>query len=258
MNNLEKKMVGILKTLGENYGVTAVKVNMEAEGIRLAEILRTKDIVLRSGVELTVKIGGCEAVTDLRLSKLYGVNTVMGPMIESAFALEKFLAMVESEYDAEELEELKVVVNIETVDGYRNFDQLLAAPNIHLLNGIVLGRTDLIAALNIKDFNAPEVLTLTRDLFTKARQRGLTCIVGGGMSVKSIPFLQGLKGLVTGFETRKVVFADYGKAEATMAEGIPLALKWEYHWYEWKQQYYGKILREDEGKMKGIAAQIGL
>ena len=55
MNGIEKKMVGTLRTLRENYGVTAVKVNMEAEGIRLEEILRTKDIVLSAGAELTVK-----------------------------------------------------------------------------------------------------------------------------------------------------------------------------------------------------------
>lgn len=258
MNSLEKKMVGILKTLRDNHGVTAIKVNMEAEGTRLEEILKTKDIVLNAGLEFTVKIGGCEAVTDMRLSRIYGVNTVMGPMIESTFALEKYLAMVESEYDAEEIEDLKVVINIETVDGYKNFDKLMAASNIHLLKGIVLGRTDLAAALKIKDVNAPEMLEVAKEVFTKARQRSLTCIVGGGMSVKSIPFLQGLKGLVTGFETRKVVFTDYAKAESTMAEGIPLALKWEYHWYEWKQQYYGRICGEDEGKMKGIAAQIKL
>jgi len=258
MNAVEKKMIGILKTLRANHGVTAVKVNMEAEGIRLEEILRTKDIVACAGVEMTVKIGGCEAVTDLRLSRMYGVNTVMGPMIESAFAVEKYLAMVETEYTAEELEDLKVVINIETVDGYRKFDEILAASNIHLLNGIVLGRTDLAAALNLKDVNAPEVLSIAKDLFAKAGRSSLTCIVGGGMSVKAIPFIKELKGLLTGFETRKVVFADYAGAEATMAEGIPLALKFEYHWYEWKQQYYGKIYREDEAKMKGIAAQIGM
>lgn len=258
MNGLERKMVGILRDLRENYGVTAVKVNMEAEGIRLEEILKTKDIVLSAGVELTVKIGGCEALTDLRLSRMYGVNTVMGPMIESQFALEKYLAMVESQYDAEALEDLKVVINIETVDGYEKFDQILEAPNSKLLTGIVLGRTDLAAALNLKDVNAPQVLAMTKELFAKARQRSLTCIVGGGMSVKSIPFLKELRGLVTGFETRKVVFADYAKAEPKMAEGIPLALKWEYHWYEWKQQYYGKICNEDAAKMKSMAQQIGL
>jgi hypothetical protein len=149
-----------------------------------------------------------------------------------------------------------VVINIETVDGYEKFDRILGAPNIHLLNGIVLGRTDLAAALDIRDVNAPEVLNLTQDLFSKARPRGLTCIVGGGMTVKSIPFLSTLKGLLTGFETRKVVFSDYDRTEATIADGIPLALKFEYHWYEWKQQYYGRICREDEAKMKSLAGQI--
>jgi hypothetical protein len=258
MNSLEKRMVGMLRTLREHYGATAVKVNMEAEGVRLEEILKTKDIVLNAGMELTVKIGGCEALTDLRLSRIYGVNTIMGPMIESTFALEKYLAMVESEYDAEELEDLKVVINIETVDGYKNFDRIMGAANVRLLTGIVLGRTDLAAALNIKDVNAPEVLEIAREVFTTAGKRSLACIVGGGMSVKAVPFLRGLKGIVTGFETRKVVFADYAKAEASMAEGIPLALKFEYHWYEWKQQYYGKVCLEDAAKMKGIASQIGL
>jgi len=173
MNSLEKKMVGILKTLRENYGVTAIKVNMEAEGTRLEEILKTKDIVLNAGLEFTVKIGGCEAVTDMRLSRIYGVNTVMGPMIESTFALEKYLAMVESEYDAEEIEDLKVVINIETVDGYKNFDKLMAASNIHLLKGIVLGRTDLAAALKIKDVNAPEMLEVAKEVFNKASQSSL-------------------------------------------------------------------------------------
>lgn len=258
MNAIERRMVEILRELKADYGVTAVKVNMEAEGIRLEEILKTKDIVLRAGAELTVKIGGCEALTDLRLSRMYGVDTVMGPMIESQFALEKYLAMVESEYDAEGLKDLKVVINIETVDGYQKFDQILAAPNSALLTGIVLGRTDLAAALNLKDVNDPQVLAMTRDLFSKAGQRSLTCIVGGGMSLKSIPFLRELQGLVTGFETRKVVFADYARAEPKMAEGIPLALKFEYLWYEWKQQYYGKICNEDAAKMKSMAPQIGL
>ena len=253
----EKKMVEILKRLRADYGVTAVKINLEAEGIRLEEILRTKELVMSAGVGMTVKIGGCEAVTDLRLSRMYGVNNIMGPMIESKFALEKYLAMVEAEYAADEIEEIKLLINIETVDGYQRFDQMLTASNIGMLHGIVLGRTDLAAALNQKDVNAPEVFSLARDLFTKAKQQSLLCIVGGGMTVKSIPFLKGLKGLLGGFETRKVVFADYGKVKANMEEGIPLALQFEYHWYELKQQYYGKIYQEDVAKMKGLAAQIG-
>ena len=34
----------------------------------MEEILKTKDIVLSAGAELTVKISGCAALTDLRLT----------------------------------------------------------------------------------------------------------------------------------------------------------------------------------------------
>ncbi|MDR3565004.1 MAG: aldolase/citrate lyase family protein [Negativicutes bacterium] len=258
MNSIEKKMVDILKELRQSHGVTAVKINLEAEGIRPAEILRTKEIVMSAGVGLTVKLGGCEALSDLRLSKMYGVSGIMAPMIESRFALEKYLDMVESEYDAAELEDMKLLINIETADGYQKIDEILAADNIQRLAGIVLGRTDLCSAVKASGVNAPEILDIAKAVFAKAKERSLHCIVGGGTTVKSIPFYQQLKGLIGGFETRKVVFADYAKAEAGMAEGIPLALKFELHWYELKQQYYGKIYNEDAAKMKSISALLGL
>jgi 4-hydroxy-2-oxoheptanedioate aldolase len=259
MNAIEKKMVGILRTLRENHGATAAKMNFEAEGNRLGEILRMKEIVLSAGVGLTVKIGGCEALTDLRLSKMVGVNSIMGPMIESKFALEKYLAMVGSEYAADELEDIRLLINIETFDGYQKIDQILSASNIGMLHGIVLGRVDLAAPLNIKDVNAPEIVSLAQDLFAKAKQKSLLCIVGGGMATaKAIPFLKQLKGLLGGFETGKVVFADYGKAEANMEEGIPMAFKFEYHWYELKQQYYGSIYNEDAAKMKRLSAMFNI
>lgn len=258
MNSLEKKMVGILKSLRQQYGVTAVKFNLEAEGIRLGEVARTKEIVLSAGVGLTVKLGGCEALTDLRLSKMFGVNNIMAPMIESKFALEKYLDMAATEYSDEELEDMNLLINIETTDGYEKIDQILSAENVGRLNGIVLGRTDLAKALGVTDVNAPQVLEIARTIFTKAKQHSLICIVGGGTTVKSIPFFEQLKGVLDGFETRKVVFADYSRAEGSMDEGILLALKFEYHWYELKQQYYGKIYNEDAAKMKSLASMLGL
>lgn len=258
MNTLEKKMVEILKTLRRQYGVTAVKFNLEAEGIRLDEVARTKEIVLSAGVGLTVKLGGCEALTDLRLSKMVGVNNIMAPMIESRFALEKYLDMVVTEYTDDELADMNLLINIETTDGYEKIDQILSAENIGRLNGIVLGRTDLAKALGVTDVNAPEVLEIAKKLFAKVKQQSLVCIVGGGTTVKSIPFFQQLKGVLDGFETRKVVFADYSRAEGNMEEGILLALKFEYHWYELKQQYYGKIYNEDSAKMKSLANILAL
>lgn len=258
MNKLEKKMVAILKELHQNYGVTGVKASLEAEGIRFDELLRTKEIVLTAGVGLTVKLGGCEALTDLRMTKMVGVNSIMAPMIESQFALEKFLSMARSEYIEDELEDTKLLINIETVDGYEKFDQMLAAKNITALKGIVLGRTDLASALKVSDVNANELLIIAQQLFKKARQKSLTCLVGGGITPKSIPFLTELGNLLDGFETRKVVFGDYDKAKTNLEEGIRLALQFEYYWYELKQNYYGEMYKEDAAKMKSMAALLNL
>ena len=235
-----------------------LKRRLEAEGIRLNELLRTKEIALRAEAGLTIKIGGCEALTDMRLAKMYGATSIMAPMIESRFALEKFLAMSESEFTADELADIKLLINIESVDGYENIDRIFAASNLNRLDGIVLGRTDLCNALKIKDTNAPEVLSLAKDLFTKAKQHKIKCLVGGGLTAKSAPFLRELNGLIGGYETRKVVFGDYHKAAVNMEEGIRLALTFEYHWYELKQRYYGELYQEDAAKIKSLAAMLNL
>ncbi len=258
MNALEKKLVELLKTLRQQYGAVAVKCSLEAEGIRLEEIARTRELTLRAGVGLTIKLGGCEALTDLRLAKMFGVDTIMAPMIESKFALEKYLAMVSAEYTAEELAAMKVFINIETTDGYEKIDQILRAENICRLNGIVLGRSDLVKALGVADVNAPQVLDIAKSLFATAKRHSLLCLVGGGVTTASVPFLQQLNGVLDGFETRKVVFAGTGEAGGLTEAGILRALQFEYHWYELKQHYYGRLCNEDTGKMKTLAAVLKL
>ena len=258
MNKTEKQMVAVLRELHQSFGVTGVKASLEAEGIRLDELQRTKELTMAAGVGLTVKLGGCEALTDLRITKMIGVNAVMAPMIESRFALEKFLAMVAGEYAAEEMQDIDLLINIETADGHQNFHQIVQADNLADLTGIVLGRTDLAKALKVTDVNASELLVIARDIFRQAKQKSLICMVGGGITPASVPFLRDLSDLIEGFETRKVVFGNYGQAKCDMEAGIRLALQFEYHWYELKQNYYGALDKEDASKMKGIAGLLSV
>lgn len=256
MNAIEKQMVEILQRLGKGYGATAVKASMEAEGILLSETLRLKEIIMAAGVGLSVKIGGCEALTDARLAKGYGVAILMAPMIESRFALEKFLEMAAMLYPEEEREETKFYINIETFDGYRKIGEILEAANVSLLHTIVLGRTDLRSALKADHVDCPEMLAAAKEVFTAARKRTVRGIVGGGITEKTIPFLLALDGLIDGFETRKVVFGRYTKEPDRMGEAIRLALRFEYLWYQLRQQTYLQLYREDEEKMKKIAAML--
>ncbi|MGI9536223.1 MAG: aldolase/citrate lyase family protein [Desulfocapsaceae bacterium] len=256
MNRQEKEMVKVLELLKSNHGVTHVKVAMEAEGILLGEILRTKIITMTAGVGLSVKIGGCEAITDTRIAMEHDADILLAPMIESRFALEKFLDMAADQYEKEELEEKTLLINIETMTGSENIADILAAPNVELLDGIVVGRTDLSGALNLTDVNHPDVLEATRNVFIEAKKQSLDCLIGGGISEKTIPFLNDLGDLVDGFETRKVVFYNGVPPGKNLGEAIHQALKFEYLWYLWRQETYGRLSREDAGRIDKMAPRF--
>ena len=84
MNNLEKKMVEVLKDLKENYHVEGIKAEFEAEGTRMEEALRLKEVITKAGLDLTIKTGGCEAIKDMYDARSIGVTRIVAPMIESS------------------------------------------------------------------------------------------------------------------------------------------------------------------------------
>ena len=77
MNLLEKKMVDTLKDLKENHHVLGIKAEFEAEGTRLEEALRLKEVVTKAGLDLTIKIGGCEAIKDMFDARTIGVSALL-------------------------------------------------------------------------------------------------------------------------------------------------------------------------------------
>lgn len=246
-------MVALLEALKSDHGVTHVKVAMEAEGILLGEILRTKIITMAAGIGLSIKIGGCEAITDTRIAAEHETDILLAPMIESQFALEKFLDMANDQFDEEELEEKNLLINIETMTGSENIADILAASSVELLDGIVVGRTDLSGALNLTDVNHSNVFEATKNVFSEAKKKSLHCLIGGGISEKTIPFLNDLGDLVDGFETRKVVFYNGVPLGTDLGEAIHQALKFEYLWYLWRQDTYGRLSREDAGRIDKMA-----
>ncbi|HEX7478100.1 MAG TPA: aldolase/citrate lyase family protein [Polyangiales bacterium] len=251
MNLLEKKMVAQLVELKEKFNCGGVKMEFEAEGTRMEEAMRLKEISSKAGLGLTVKIGGCEAIKDMFEAASLGTEHLVAPMVESAYALKKFLGAVKIAYPDEQREDMDFLINLETITACNNFDEMLKLPEIGELRGIVLGRVDLTGSmgLNRDSVNGEQVQSICLRMAEKAKAKGLLVVVGGAVSVHSLPFfLRFPAGHIDRFETRKVVFNCPG-ALKNSEEAFLKAVEFEISWLRNKKNHYGLIHREDDARL---------
>ena len=251
MNKLEKQMVELLTDMRENYHVTGIKAEFEAEGTRLDEAMRLKDVTSAAGLELNIKIGGCEAIKDMLDAISLGAQRIIGPMVETPYALQKFIRAGKLVY-GDKLADVDLLVNIETITAYDNFDKMLEIPEIVDLNGIVIGRVDFVGSLGWgrEKVNSQELLSYCTDLAAKAHARGLQVVVGGGVSVDSIEFFKQFPmGHLSRFETRKVVFQCPNAIHNPEIAFIK-AVEFELLWLKNKRNHYSAIASEDEARIE--------
>lgn len=252
MNTLESKMLEVLQDLKANHNVVGIKAEFEAEGTRLEEALRLKEVVTRAGLELTIKVGGCEALKDMYDARSIGACRIVAPMIESPYALAKFLKAAKMVFPKEEIQQVSLLANIETKMAFDNFDDMLKIDNIGELDGIVVGRVDMTGSLGLtrEDVNSDKIFEMTKELFTKAKAKGLECVVGGGVAKESLPFFNKLpKGLLNRYETRKVIFSCPESLSNEAPNGILKAVGFELMWLKNKRNFYGAIYSEDEHRI---------
>ena len=251
MNNLEYKMVDVLKDLKDNYGVSGVKAEFEAEGTRLEEALRLKEVVMRSNVNLTIKIGGCEAIRDMYECQNLGVQRIIAPMIESPYALKKFMLATQTVFKEDERKNINFGINIETVCGINLIDDILVIPERYNLSEIVIGRVDLTGSLEMKkdSINDDIIFNITESVFKKAKCFGLGTAIGGGVSAYSLPFFSKLGNLIDRYETRKVIFDCPNGINNNAETGILKAVGFEILWLKNKKEHYNLISKEDDFRL---------
>jgi 4-hydroxy-2-oxoheptanedioate aldolase len=258
MNRREREMVDLLRDLRETHGAIGVKAEFEVEGTRVEEAMRLKDVVATAGLGLTMKVGGPEAIIDLQLARLLGVREVVAPMVETAFGLTKALGAMALVFAADEREDTRFVVNVETISACRELDAMLALPEAAMLGGVVVGRVDLAASMGLsrEHIQGERVRELTIDVFEKARAKGLRRGIGGGVDAGNVAFYRALPtGLLDYFETRKVVFRAEtltGDADSAMAG----AAHFELGWLERKIDYYAAISHEDDARLQMLRARV--
>lgn len=251
MRKLEKEMVFLLKDLKINHNVVGVKAEFEAEGTRMEEAMRLKDVTSLAGLDLNIKIGGCEAIKDMFDAINLGARRVISPMIETPYALEKFLCSSLIVFN-DILDSVELLINIETCTAVKNFSEMLKIPSIRYLNGIVIGRVDMSGSLGLErtQVNSPTILDITLEVAKKAKDNGLTVVVGGGVSFESIGFFKAFPaGSIDRFETRKVIFG-CPNALNNKKEAFLKAVEFELLWLKNKSNYYRAISNEDEKRIE--------
>lgn len=252
MNTYEKRMLELLLRARDSYGVVAVKSEFEAEGTRVDELLRLLEITRKAGLKSAIKIGGCEANRDLIECRLYGADHIIAPMVETPYALSKYIASKDKIYPADEREDVTFLFNVETRS---TFDHIEALGKAAAQGGVgfVLGRVDFAGSMgHQRDFvTSDEMIGYGRKVAEVAKRNGLDLVVGGGVNSAGIDALRQIREVhLDRFETRKVVFDasvlnDHNRAVA----GIELAVEFELLWLKNKRDYYRSIAAEDEARI---------
>jgi hypothetical protein len=258
MNLLERKMLDMLKDLRENYNVFGVKAEFEGEGSRLDELMRLQELVVRAGIGITLKIGGAEAIHDMRQGREVGVAEIVAPMIESPFALTKYLKAAHNVYTDDELEDVTLAINVETVTGYGQFAAMLEVPGFSEIGGLSIGRMDLTLSHDLprEEVNSDKIFEVCKDMFgmIKAKNPHVHTVLGGVMGADSVAILDRFApGLADGYEMRKVMFKT-GLPKEKRIQGFIKAAEFEIAWSKNKCDYHLRVAKEDDryiGRLKG-------
>ncbi|WP_261390668.1 aldolase/citrate lyase family protein [Caenibius sp. WL] len=251
MNLTERRMLDMLKKGRDHYGVVAVKAEFEAEGTRPDELLRLTELVFRADLKLALKIGGCEAVSDLHASRLYGAGYIIGPMVETPYALRKFIEARDTVYGADAAG-TEFLFNLETETTLRNLDAMLPLAQ-GKLDGIVFGRVDftLSRGLPRNAINQRMITDAVLQVAQACARADFDLVVGGSVALEAAPVLREVRQTrLDRFETRKIVFDGALADTPVFEEGIANAVAFELAWLENKRDYYGTIAGEDMARIR--------
>ena len=231
-----------LENLNKNYGIIGMKQSFEDEGVLLNDVVAFKRITEVCGLQSFVKIGGCEAKSDLFNCIRMGINGIIAPMVETPFALSKFTDMM-NEYT----NRADAYIVIESKTAYENIDEILNNGQ-GKLKGIIVGRSDFSKSykLNKSEVDSNFIYDKVEEILDKAKKSKYITTMGGNVSTRSTKFIKDMyqKKLLDKIETRNIVIGLNSQNIKILDETIQKALDFEIEWLQYKLSISSKLSNE--------------
>lgn len=261
MNRNEKIMLSILEEGREKYSYVGVKTEFEAEGIRMDEMLRLSEITRKADLKIGIKIGGCEAITDLHQAKLIGSDYVVAPMVETPYALSKYIEAKNKIYSVEDRKDVRFFFNLETITAFNHLEEIVkVAAAKDGVDGVVFGRGDFVGSLGLSrdKISDDQISNYINQASQTCKKHGLDFIIGGGVTNETISSVLNAKKIhLTGFETRKIIFdSALLDDKNNCRKGLENAIKFELLWLKNKQNYYSSIAAEDVTRIEMLSERL--
>lgn len=228
-----KKIVNVLKNL-KKFNITAVKQSLEDEGACYEDLILMKKITQKASLDLNVKIGGCEAKNDIYFCEWLKVRGIVAPMVESTYALRKFLQTIPKN------NKQNLYINLESIQAFENIGKILRQKKLKRLKGVVIGRSDLAGSLNLekKEVDSKRIFKLVYSTLKKIKKKKLIVKMGGSLTANSKNFVKNLfnKKLIDRVETRNIEIKINNYVLNNFDQIINSIFKFELEWLRYKHK----------------------
>ena len=245
-----KALSDSLINLNKNYNVVGIKQSFEDEGAILSDVITMRRITELSGLKMYVKIGGCEAITDINNCVSNSIDAIIAPMVETEYAFQKFISAVKN------IKNTDFHFLCETATAYDNIDAILNTSEANHLSGVIVGRSDFTKShgLDKSHVDSEIICKKVKEVFEKSKKMGLVTTMGGNISVSSKEFIKGLynDNLLDKIETRNVVVELNDDNVLNLEKTISEILEYEIGWLNFKAQNYESISRSYKERIETL------
>lgn len=240
------------KKLKDKYNCVGIKTSFEDEGAIATDIIKLRKLTSENGLKLAIKVGGCEAKTDIKNAMDLCCDSIVGPMIESSYALDKYLQATRH------LVDVLRGINLETINSINNIDSLLSIAGS--IDYFVIGRVDLVGSMGKSraHIDSSDTQDIIKNALVKIKSINKPTYMGGALSPSSLEFVSRMyyEGLLDYVETRFVIMKLSPRLFTVWDEAIRTAHEFELKWTQQQANHASELAGSLNSRVSLIQSRV--